>query len=138
MVRVKLWLEVTAVCTLLVLLVVSCIPVASPSPPPSPATPPVSEEQAESTPATGENSEVDIRDGKPGSSDKHGEPVLSNALIRGCKPSRQPGSGFETIGRLREGEKAVDFTLKDIDGNEFILSRLLAEKPVLMVFGSFT
>jgi hypothetical protein len=33
---------------------------------------------------------------------------------------------------------AVDFTLKDTYGSEYSLSALLAEKPVVMVFGSFT
>lgn len=93
------------------------------------------------------------------------EPVLSNDLIRGCtpvpgglppppgmppRPGGQPPPGMpprpdapslseamETIG-LKEGGKAVNFTLKDITGNEYVLSRLLAEKPVVMLFGSFT
>ena len=66
-----------------------------------------------------------------------GEPILSDALITGCKPARRPSGGFATVG-LRVGEKAVDFKLKDVHGNEFVLSRLLAEKPVVMIFGSFT
>ena len=33
---------------------------------------------------------------------------------------------------------AVDFTLKDIHGNTVSLAGLLSEKPVVMVFGSFT
>jgi len=44
---------------------------------------------------------------------------------------------FENVG-LVVGETAVDFTLQDIHGNIFSLSRLLSEKPVVMVFGSFT
>jgi hypothetical protein len=39
---------------------------------------------------------------------------------------------------LREGELAVEFTLKDLTGTERTLSSLLGEKPVLMVFGSYT
>jgi spore coat protein CotH len=69
--------------------------------------------------------------------DNLGEPILSNALIRGCKPASRPSGGFATVG-LEEGERAVDFKLKDVHGNEFVLSRLLAEKPVVMIFGSFT
>lgn len=95
------------------------------------------------------------------------EPALSNDLIRGCKPAERPagmppppgmrrGEGgppspdmarppeeplpsgdSATIG-LEEGGKAVNFKLKDIHGSEFVLSRLLAKKPVVMVFGSFT
>jgi cytochrome oxidase Cu insertion factor (SCO1/SenC/PrrC family) len=64
-----------------------------------------------------------------------GGPVLSSALKRGCQP---PGSaGFANVG-LAEGATAVDFTLKDTGGNEVSLSDLLREKPVVMVFGSFT
>ena len=48
-----------------------------------------------------------------------------------------PGSEVATIG-LEQGGKAVDFTLKDIHGNTFVLSQLLASKPVVMIFGSFT
>jgi peroxiredoxin len=36
------------------------------------------------------------------------------------------------------GELAIDFTLKDIHGSEYTLSKLLGEKPVVMIFGSFT
>ena len=74
---------------------------------------------------------------KPVLPDNLGGPVLSNVLIRGCKPTRRPGGGFDSVG-LRVGAKAVDFKLKDVHGNEFILSRLLATKPVVMIFGSFT
>lgn len=92
----------------------------------------------------------------PGQSNQAGNgPVLSNDLIRGCEPRPQPGSippppgmpprpgapppgsDVAAVG-IKEGVKAVDFTLKDIHGNEFTLSRLLDEKPVVMVFGSFT
>ena len=36
------------------------------------------------------------------------------------------------------GELAIDFTVKDTQGREFTLSKLLADKPVVMTFGSFT
>lgn len=39
---------------------------------------------------------------------------------------------------LRRGDAAVDFTLRDVEGEEHTLARLLAERPVLVVFGSFT
>ena len=58
-------------------------------------------------------------------------PVLSDALTRNCQRG-QDSSGLEV------GEAAVDFTLKDVQGRETSLSGLLAEKPVVMVFGSFT
>jgi hypothetical protein len=63
-------------------------------------------------------------------------PALSDALKRGCQRTGTSG-GFQNIG-LAEGEVAVDFTLNNIDGNTVTLSGLLAEKPVVMVFGSFT
>jgi len=94
-------------------------------------------------------------------------PVLSNKLIRGCEPpagrpagmppppGMAPGhrmsppdiappleessnSGASIVVGLDKGEKAVNFKLKDVNGNEFVLSSLLDEKPVVMVFGSFT
>jgi hypothetical protein len=64
------------------------------------------------------------------------ELILSNALIRDCKRSG-PSGGFENAG-LAVGETAVDFTLKDVDGNTVSLAGLLGEKPVVMIFGSFT
>ncbi len=39
---------------------------------------------------------------------------------------------------LAPGARAVEFTLKDVDGRERSLSSLLAERPVLLVHGSFT
>ncbi len=63
-------------------------------------------------------------------------PELSDALMRGCERTRASG-GFENVG-LAVGETAVDFTLQDVHGNTVSLAGLLAEKPVVMVFGSFT
>ena len=39
---------------------------------------------------------------------------------------------------MTPGQLAIDFTLKDTKGNGYTLSNLLAEKPVVMIFGSFT
>jgi len=64
------------------------------------------------------------------------EPVLSNNLKRDCQINRD-SEGFDTVG-LSIGETAVNFALRDIYGTEVQLSRLLSEKPVVMVFGSFT
>lgn len=36
------------------------------------------------------------------------------------------------------GQLATDFTLKDTKGKDYTLSNLLAAKPVIMIFGSFT
>ena len=63
-------------------------------------------------------------------------PVLSNALVRGCERIQAPG-GFENVG-LVIGEPAVDFILQDVNGNTVSLAGLLMEKPVVIVFGSFT
>ena len=63
-------------------------------------------------------------------------PVLSDALKHNCSQSGSRG-GFASAG-LDVGATAVDFTLRDVYGDEYTLSRMLAEKPVVMVFGSFT
>lgn len=39
---------------------------------------------------------------------------------------------------LKVGESAVDFQLKDTRGEVYRLSELLAEKPVMLQFGSYT
>ena len=39
---------------------------------------------------------------------------------------------------MTAGQIVIDFTLKDVKGKEYTLSSLLAEKPVIMIFGSFT
>jgi len=63
------------------------------------------------------------------------EPVLSDVLINGCA---NPMDFANDQTGLAAGTKARNFTLKDISGNEVHLSRLLAEKPVVMVFGSYS
>ena len=70
--------------------------------------------------------------------DEPAEVALSDALSRDCQESQSPvGGNFNTVG-LRIGEKAIDFTLKDITGGEYKLSQLLVEKPVIMILGSCT
>ena len=64
------------------------------------------------------------------------EPELSDALKANAEFSLS-GENFDQAG-LQVGELAVNFTLKDIDGQEQRLSRLLATGPVVMEFGSFT
>jgi len=66
---------------------------------------------------------------------KPGEPVLPDSLRRNCQITG--GGNFDNVG-LATGETAVNFTLKDIHGIDYRLSRLLVEKPVVMAFGSFT
>ena len=65
------------------------------------------------------------------SSDNVSSPVPSNDLIRDVKITRRSGD-FDNVG-LTIGETAVDFTLKDVDGNTVSLRGLLREKPVVMV-----
>jgi len=62
--------------------------------------------------------------------------LLPDELIRDCQHKGTSGD-FRSSG-LVEGETAIDFTLQDIHGRTVSLSGLLSEKPVLMVFGSFT
>ena len=71
----------------------------------------------------------------PSPTDELDEPWLSDDLKRDCQLT--PGGNFDNAG-LAIGETAVDFVLQDIHGSGFQLSRLLAEKPVVLIFGSFT
>lgn len=65
-------------------------------------------------------------------------PGMPPRLKGKVRPEGQPPGGeVATIG-LEQGGKAVNFELKDIHGNTFVLSQLLTEKPVVMIFGSFT
>lgn len=64
-------------------------------------------------------------------------PDLPSVLTRNCRYGPAETKGFESVG-VKIGEKAVDFALLDTTGREFRLSRLLAEKPVVLIFGSFT
>jgi cytochrome oxidase Cu insertion factor (SCO1/SenC/PrrC family) len=57
-------------------------------------------------------------------------PISSDALIRNC--------GGSSPKVLNIDDLVVDFTLKDIRGIEYTLSQLLKEKPVILVFGSYT
>ena len=66
------------------------------------------------------------------------EPVLPGTLERNCWLTQSSvGGNFDNTG-LRVGEKAVNFTLQDIHSSKSTLSQLLAEKPVMMIFGSCT
>jgi hypothetical protein len=60
-------------------------------------------------------------------------PVLSDELTRGCLGDEDRLAIYP-----QEGEPAIEFTLRDVDGKIYTLSEMLAEKPVYMVFGSFT
>ena len=64
------------------------------------------------------------------------EPVLSTELKESSQFSEARGDMAKS--GLAVGELAVNFTLGDINGTEYRLSRLLASKPVIMQFGSFT
>jgi len=138
---VKLCL-LTAIWVSLVLPAAACT--TEPAPASSPATSSseesaVPEEAVASEPTTAPQS-APAADAEPASSRDDGngieEPVLSNNLKRNCQFA-QVSEDFDDTG-LPIGETAVNFTLKDAHDTEFRLSRLLAEKPVVMVLGSFT
>jgi cytochrome oxidase Cu insertion factor (SCO1/SenC/PrrC family) len=64
--------------------------------------------------------------------------MLSGILKRNCQDTQLSLSDNYDEAGLQVGEKAIDFRLTDINSTEFQLSQLLVEKPVVMVFGSFT
>ncbi len=122
MAKCKLWLAV-------VLLSLSCMFIMACSSAPESTQTPTEPEQT--PPTTEQNSTLQIET-------RPAEPTLSNTLLRDCDPTQTSGGGdFDDVG-LQIGERAVDFTLRDIYGTEARLSQLLAEKPVMMVFGSCT
>ncbi len=86
--------------------------------------------------ATLENGATSIEGREWESSDNVSGPVLASDLVRDIELPRLYGD-FDNVG-LTIGETAVDFTLKDVHGNTVSLRGLLSEKPVVMVFGSFT
>lgn len=59
-------------------------------------------------------------------------PSLSNELTRGCEEKGQKAKGPDV------NDQAIEFSLQDVSGNTYTLSELLLEKPVYMIFGSFT
>ena len=117
MVKTRLY-SVVMILGLLPLLLVACRPASTPALPPAIEEP---ERPTLSNPPTIVEPE---------------ELALPTTLKRDYQLT--PGrSKFDNTG-LAIGKTAVNFTLRDIYGTEFRLSRLLAEKPVMMVFGSFT
>lgn len=113
------FLAVLAILILSALLIAACHTVPTPT---MPSTAQESEELSWATAPAGVPPEA---------------PALLTTLKRNCQLTGSSVADFADTG-LKTGETAVDFTLKDIRGNEFKLSQLLAEKPVMMVFGSFT
>ena len=120
-------------------------PESSPSPPPStptappPAATPIPQPSPSPTPAPTPPSPPSTPTPPPPTipGDERLEgPALSADLKRGYE-AVSTGDDFDDTG-LEIGELAVGLTLKNTGGAEFELSRLLAEKPVVMVFGSFT
>ena len=51
-------------------------------------------------------------------------------------PQARPGSAADFGPAI--GEKAVDFTLRTLEGETFVLSAAWAKGPVVIEFGSFT
>lgn len=107
--------QVTGLCLVSALLAAGCLS-ATPAPIPTHSLPPTATATATATPPP-----------LP--------PLLEPAskLARRCEEQR----GFAARPMV-PGELAVDFTLKDAKGKDYTLSNLLAEKPVIMIFGSFT
>ena len=120
MIGTKIGLVVTFLC-LLATVIIGCQPAPVPVSPP--VTPPSILKPQE--PARADNLTVV----------KPGEPALSVTLKRGCQSLAT--TNFDSTG-LGLGETAVNFTLRDIQGREVRLSRLLTEKPAVVIFGSFT
>lgn len=51
--------------------------------------------------------------------------------------AQTPGRGRSDVD-LKAGDKAPDFKLKSLDGNEHVLSSNVGKKPVALIFGSCT
>jgi len=113
---------------------------ALPTKVPAPEMKPKSEAESAQTETPSEASLAQTTTPEPDSNSKanneFAEPILLDTLRRNCQIT-QGSDNFNETG-LAVGGTAVNFTLKDINGSEVRLSRLLAEKPVMMVFGSFT
>lgn len=70
-----------------------------------------------------------------------GGPVLSDGIVSSCFdwPAEEfTADNHAQIQTIAEGSLAVEFILEDVDGTAYTLSDMLLEKPVLMVFGSYT
>jgi hypothetical protein len=102
-------------------------PMTTPTPPPDDNPPEVMKPAASDPPVTTPSPTETVTP-----SVVKNAPVLSNDLKRGCQ------RGGDGTRGLAVGALAVDFTLDDTAGQSHTLSAMLAEKPVVMVFGSFT
>jgi hypothetical protein len=85
----------------------------------------------------------DAGTGDAGPEGDAGTPVLSDAVVSNCynwpaTPFTESNSVSGVVTGLAEGALAVELDLEDVDGNRHLLSSLLTEKPVLLVFGGFT
>jgi len=61
-----------------------------------------------------------------------------NSYEAAGKPAPQPALLLASGLRVREGEAAPPFCLRDPDGKETRLNELLGQRPVVVEFGSFT
>ena len=132
--REKIEVTKTGLCIVLVILFLIMVQFAACSTLPEPTTPPTPSHEI-APPASAPTVPSKPTTTHPGETE-HREPILLKDLKRNCQIN-QGSEDFDTVG-LSIGETAVNFALKDIHGTEVQLSRLLAEKPVVMVFGSFT
>lgn len=70
------------------------------------------------------------------------EPLPASRLVSNCYnwPAEEfsPQNSASVKAVLPAGSRAIDFTLADVNGKTYTLAQLLAEKPVVLVTGSFT
>jgi len=79
---------------------------------------------------------------------EHTETFTSNRLLPSselqsyCVPwleeTPSPSSSIRLENGIKEGDSAVDFSLKDIYGETHHLSDLLESKPVMLILGGYT
>lgn len=66
----------------------------------------------------------------------------SRHLTSGCYEWRPDDLTFidrnETVVSFAAGDTAVDFTLRDVDGEPYRLQTLLGTRPVVLIFGAFS
>ena len=60
-------------------------------------------------------------------------------VVEAQRPRRPQGRPLRAPDKLQEGDTAPDFTLKQMDGKEAVtLSSFQGERPVALIFGSYT
>jgi hypothetical protein len=119
-------------CVLLVLIVSACTPSLAQTEVPAPTESLVQLSQSETVSDDVHPIETSIPSTEIPEPTQETTLELSTALVRGC--DRRDGTDPE----LKKDDMAVEFSLVDVDGNSYVLSELLEEKPVLLIYGSYT